>query len=131
MVSLAPDISYCPNNCYHSVPPIALLTVFISNRLAAYLESEPERIKARQEAQRAKLDKLERRLGIDEDGKAREEGSSAGAKRRFDDTEYIEQSKDIVDNVKSAVTAGKPLLFSRFIFRQRPGLTHTRDCLFE
>jgi len=30
----------------------------------------------------------------------------AGKKHRFDDTEYLEQSKDIVDGVKNAVAAG-------------------------
>ena len=79
------------------------------NRLAAYLESEPERLKAQQEEKRAKLEKLERKLGIglDANGSPRGEGPSSGGKRRFDDTEYIEQSRDIVDSVKSAVTAGE------------------------
>ena len=80
------------------------------NRLATYLESEPERKKAQQEAQRAKLERLEKRLGINGKGKdkASAEGDDipVGAKRRFDDTEYLEQSRDIVDNVKNAVAAG-------------------------
>lgn len=79
--------------------------------MAAYLESEPERVKAQQEARRAKLEKLEKRLGLDANGKEKAmdgESSASGAKRRFDDTEYLEQSRDIVDNVKSAVAAGKP-----------------------
>ncbi|PAV16096.1 telomere stability silencing [Pyrrhoderma noxium] len=83
-----------------------LSTIKEAKALAAYLESEPERVKAQQEAQRAKLEKLERQLGIDRKGGEKAEGSSAGVKRRFDDTEYIEQSRDIVDNVKSAVVAG-------------------------
>jgi hypothetical protein len=32
--------------------------------------------------------------------------SSEAKKRRFDDTEYLEQSQEIVDNVKNAVTTG-------------------------
>lgn len=87
-------------------PHIYDISIFRVIRLAAYLESEPERVKAQQEAQRAKLEKLERQLGIDRKGGEKAEGSSAGVKRRFDDTEYIEQSRDIVDNVKSAVVAG-------------------------
>lgn len=34
----------------------------------------------------------------------------AGRKHRFDDTEYLEQSKELVDGVKSAVSIGKSLL---------------------
>lgn len=81
------------------------LIIYIS--LAAYLESEPERKKAQQEAQKAKLERLERKLGIAPGEKGKEkEDSSAGVKRRFDDTEYIEQSREIVDSVKNAVAAG-------------------------
>ena len=86
--------------------------------MAEYLEQEPERKKAATEAQRAKLEALERKLGIDKDA-----GSSSNAdptqvarrKHRFDDTEYLEQSRELVDNVKSAVTAGRPVfLFVAF-----------------
>lgn len=31
----------------------------------------------------------------------------AGGKHRFDDTEYLEQSREIVDNVRSAVASGE------------------------
>ena len=72
-------------------------------RLAEYIESEPLRKKAQQEAQRAKLEALEKKLGI-------APGSSsepvAGKKHRLEDTEYVEQSRDIVENVKSAVSVG-------------------------
>lgn len=79
-------------------------------RLAEYLESEPQRLAAKAEAQRAKLDALEKRLGI-EPGQPRKPGDApvevlAGKKHRFDDTEYLEQSRDLVDNVKSAVSVG-------------------------
>ena len=42
-------------------------------------------------------------MGISKDGE-----SSQNKKRRLDDDEYIEQSKEIVENVKSAVSAGIP-----------------------
>lgn len=68
---------------------------------------------------------MEKRLGIDQ--KPREGSGStspgasgsgsatpaskepevlAGKKHRFEDTEYLEQSKELVDNVKSAVSLG-------------------------
>jgi len=78
-----------------------LSTIKEAKKLAEYIQSEPERKKAVQEAQKAKLDKLERRLGMSAD----EAGPSSGKKRRFDDTEFIEQSRDINDNVRSAVAA--------------------------
>jgi hypothetical protein len=74
-------------------------------RLAEHLEKEPERQKAAQEAKRAKLEALERKLGINGDGVA----DQAGKKHRLDDTEYIEQSREIVDSVKNAVKAGELL----------------------
>ncbi|KAH8118125.1 telomere stability and silencing-domain-containing protein [Phellopilus nigrolimitatus] len=83
-----------------------LSTIKEAKALASYLESEPERKKAQQEAQRVKLEKLERKLGIDGKGKEKADDVSVGVKRRFDDTEYLEQSRDIVENVKSAVLAG-------------------------
>jgi hypothetical protein len=62
------------------------------------------------DAQRAKLEALEKKLGI-EHGEARKQGDVskeilAGKKHRFDDTEYLEQSRELVDNVKSAVSVG-------------------------
>ncbi len=36
--------------------------------------------------------------------------AAAGRKHRLEDTEYIEQSREIVDNVKSAVTVGKSIV---------------------
>jgi len=97
------------------------LTLTMLCRLAEYLESEPERLAARAEAQRAKLEALERKLGIEpSSSKSPEVGSGeparsnaadtsaalAGKKHRFDDTEYIEQSRELTENVKSAVSAG-------------------------
>jgi len=87
-----------------------LSTLKEAKRLAEYLESEPQRLAAKAEAQRAKLDALEKRLGI-EPGQPKKPGEAsvevlAGKKHRFDDTEYLEQSRDLVDNVKSAVSVG-------------------------
>ena len=84
-------------------------------RLAAYLEDEPARKKAAAEAQKAKLEALERKLGISggsNDGGPSSSNSGepevlAGKKHRFDDTEYLETSREIVDGVKSAVSNGK------------------------
>ncbi|KAF7305070.1 Sde2-N-Ubi domain-containing protein [Mycena kentingensis (nom. inval.)] len=86
-----------------------------AKKLVEYLEAEPERVKAKAEAARAKLEALERKLGIEppkKDG-SKEAGSSksgdppvlAGKKHRFDDTEYLEQSQDLVDGVKNAVAS--------------------------
>lgn len=81
-------------------------------RLAEYIESEPARRKAEQEAKKAKLEALEKKLGISKDPDA---STSDGKKRRLEDTEYVEQSQEIVENVKSAVASGK-LLFLVLIF---------------
>ena len=80
----------------------------LSFRLAEYLEQEPARKKAAAEAQRAKLETLERKLGMEGGAGSSSNGGDqvAGRKHRFDDTEYLEQSRELVDNVKSAVTAG-------------------------
>jgi len=78
-------------------------------RLAEYIESEPARKKVEVEAKKAKLEALEKKLGISKDGE-----SSQSRKRRLDDGEYIEQSKEIVENVKSAVSAGNPFLLPLF-----------------
>ncbi|KAH9974831.1 telomere stability and silencing-domain-containing protein [Russula compacta] len=88
-----------------------LSTIKEAKRLAEYLEQEPARKKAAAEAQRAKLEALERKLGIDAEAEAGPSSSGdlaqvAGKKHRFDDTEYLEQSRELVDNVKSAVSAG-------------------------
>jgi len=85
-----------------------LSTVKEAKKLAEYLEGEPARKRAAAEAQKAKLEELERRLGIDgaADPSTAEPDVLAGKKHRFDDTEYLEQSREIVDNVKSAVSAG-------------------------
>ena len=74
-------------------------------RLAAYLENEPERKKAALDAQKAKLAALDKQLGI-KPGGSNEPLPHAGTKRRLDDTEFLEESQTLVDNVKSAVAQG-------------------------
>ena len=44
---------------------------------------------------------MERKLGIDNSGPS---GSKSDKKHRLDDTEYLEQSREIVDGVKNAVS---------------------------
>lgn len=88
-------------------------------RIAEYLEQEPARKKAAAEAQRAKLEALERKLGIEGEGAAG--SSSSGRKHRFDDTEYLEQNRELVDSVKSAVTAGQlPSLHGDIVIHALP-----------
>ncbi|KXN91687.1 Telomere maintenance protein SDE2 [Leucoagaricus sp. SymC.cos] len=87
-----------------------LSTLKEAKKLAEYIESEPQRLKVKAEAQRAKLEALEKKLGI-EHGDARKSGEVSteilsGKKHRFDDTEYLEQSRELADNVKSAVSVG-------------------------
>jgi hypothetical protein len=103
----------------HLNPPSELISSTFC-RLAEYLESEPERLAAKAEAQKAKLQALERKLGIEPSSQSPEIGSGepsrsdatstppvlAGKKHRFDDTEYLEQSRELTENVKSAVSAG-------------------------
>ena len=75
--------------------------------MADYIESEPLRKKAHQEAQRAKLEALEKKLGITPGAGPSTTDPLAGKKHRLEDTEYIEQSRELVDNVKSAVSVGE------------------------
>jgi len=79
-----------------------LSTIKEAKKLAEYIESEPARKKAEQEAKKAKLEALEKKLGISKDPDA---STSDGKKRRLEDTEYIEQSQEIVEGVKSAVAS--------------------------
>ena len=89
-------------------------------RQAELLESAPALKAAAQAADRSRLEAIERQLGIStQDGGG--ETSASGSKRladvdleelarkkhRFEDTEYLEQSREIKDSVRSAVTAGQ------------------------
>jgi len=81
-----------------------LSTVKEAQRLAEHIEGEEGRKKAAADARKEKLEKLERQIkatDVDENGE-----SSSGQKRRLDDTEYVEQSKELVEGVRSAVAAG-------------------------
>ncbi|KAI0833703.1 telomere stability and silencing-domain-containing protein [Trametes gibbosa] len=80
-----------------------LSTIKEAKKLAEYIESEPLRKKAQQEAQRAKLEALEKKLGITP-GSSSSADPLAGKKHRLEDSDYIEQSRDLVENVKSAVS---------------------------
>jgi len=75
--------------------------------LAEYIEKEPERLAAKAEAERVKLETLEKKLGIDPKGTA--SGSTtevaSGRKHRFDDTEFLEESNQLREGVRSAVSA--------------------------
>jgi hypothetical protein len=78
--------------------------------LTDYIESEPQRSAAKAEAQRNELENLERKLGIDSSSSSKPGHPDAPAdvlamKHRFDDTEYLEKSQELKDNVKSAVSA--------------------------
>ena len=82
------------------------------HRLAAYIQHEPDRLAAKAEAQKAKLEDLERKLGIETSSSSTKSSDPnsppdalAGKKHRFDDTEYLEQSRDLKDGVKNAVAA--------------------------
>ena len=77
----------------------------LTTGLAGHIESEPLRKKTQLEAQRTKLEALEKKLGIIPGGSASD--PVAGRKHRLEDNEYIEQSREIVDNVKSAVSVGE------------------------
>ncbi|KAG6854403.1 hypothetical protein C0991_007394 [Blastosporella zonata] len=100
-----------------------LSTIKEAKKLAEYLEGEPERLAAKAAAQKAQLEALERKLGIvpasgstsnSEVGSGEPSRSTtgsdlppvlAGTKHRFDDNEYLEQSKELTEGVKNAVSA--------------------------
>jgi hypothetical protein len=93
------------------------------------LESEPERAAAKAEAQKAKLEALERKLGIQPTTTSPKNGEGsgqpaqvAGKKHRLDDSEYVEETRELIDGVKNAVSAGKyrlPLVISRMLIAFR------------
>jgi Silencing defective 2 N-terminal ubiquitin domain len=83
-----------------------LNTIKEAQHLAAYLESAPEREKAKKQQAKDKLSQLQEEIKRLE----AQEGTSAnteGKKRRFEDTQFLEQSREIVDNVKGAMAAGE------------------------
>lgn len=74
--------------------------------------NEEERKKAQTEAKKAKLEVLEKKIAA----ASGDTESVAGRKHRFDDAEYLEESREIVDNVKSAVSAGLYTSFAALMF---------------
>ncbi|KAJ9108980.1 hypothetical protein QFC21_000303 [Naganishia friedmannii] len=110
-----------------------LSTIKQAKKMAEYVESKEKSQKAVLEAQKAKLQALEKQLGIDIPSTG---GSSIGAasgsgtasatvasgsglkqadvdvtniaqkRHRFDDTQYLETSREINDSVRNAVAAG-------------------------
>ncbi|KIJ66822.1 hypothetical protein HYDPIDRAFT_85488 [Hydnomerulius pinastri MD-312] len=78
-----------------------LSTIKTAKRLVDYMENEEDRKKAAADAKKAKLENLERKIA----SASADPEAVAGKKHRFDDTEYLEESREIVDNVKSAVSA--------------------------
>ncbi|KAI9570635.1 telomere stability and silencing-domain-containing protein [Boletus coccyginus] len=79
-----------------------LSTIKTAKRLVDYMENEEERKKAAAQAKKAKLEILEKKIA----SASVDPESSAGKKHRIDDTEYLEESREIIDNVKSAVSTG-------------------------
>ncbi|KAG1733663.1 telomere stability and silencing-domain-containing protein [Suillus paluster] len=79
-----------------------LSTIKTAKRLADYMGNEDGRKKAQAQAKKAKLETLEKKIAA----ASGDTEAVAGRKHRFDDTEYLEESREIVDNVKSAVSAG-------------------------
>ncbi|KAK4694574.1 replication stress response regulator SDE2, partial [Phenoliferia sp. Uapishka_3] len=70
-----------------------LSTIKEAQKLAAYISAEPDRKAAAAQQAQAKLDELNQEI-------ARLDNTS---KRRLDDHEFVEESRDIVEGVKDAV----------------------------
>jgi hypothetical protein len=90
---------------------------------AELLESAPALRAAAQAAEKAKLEALERQLGLSApDAEAGPSGSKrlaevdleelARKKHRFEDTAFLEESREIKENVKLAVSKGKHIIHS-------------------
>ncbi|KIR37870.1 hypothetical protein I307_03858 [Cryptococcus deuterogattii 99/473] len=90
-------------------------TIKEAQRQAELLESEPALRAQAQAAEKAKLEALERKLGINaaessEDGSKRkiedvDLAELARKKHKFEDNKFLEESREINDNVRSAVSA--------------------------
>ncbi|KAF8181274.1 telomere stability and silencing-domain-containing protein [Pholiota molesta] len=85
-----------------------LSTIKEAKKLADYIEHEPARLAAKAEAERLKLENLERKLGITPSSSSKIPETTAeviaGKKHRFDDTEYLEKSNELKEGVKNAVS---------------------------
>ncbi|OWZ68608.1 hypothetical protein AYX15_00553 [Cryptococcus neoformans] len=90
-------------------------TIKEAQRQAELLESEPALRAQAQAAEKAKLEALERKLGINtaefsEDGSKRkiedvDLAELARKKHKFEDNKFLEESREINDSVRSAVSA--------------------------
>jgi len=84
-----------------------LSTLKEAKKLAEYLESEPQRKKAVADARKAKLVSLERQIEMaGGSGSGKEPEKVAGTKHRFEDTEFLEQTREMTESVRDAVAAG-------------------------
>lgn len=87
-----------------------LSTLKEAKKIAEYMEAEPERKKALVEARKAKLEALERQLGIDPKNPSAPPSdpglSHAGQKRRFEDTKFLQETEELKEGVRDAVAAG-------------------------
>lgn len=90
---------------------LSMRLIYMNYRLADYIEHEPARLAAKAEAERVKLETLERKLGISASTSSSKVDNSvsaevsSGKKHRFDDTEYLEKSNELKEGVKNAVSA--------------------------
>lgn len=95
-----------------------LSTIKEAKKLAEYVASAPEREAAKRDEAKARLAKLQEEIqridggntsGSDKvtSSSANASTSKAGVKRRLDDQKYVEESREMVDNVKNAVAAGE------------------------
>ncbi|KAF9478875.1 hypothetical protein BDN70DRAFT_859350 [Pholiota conissans] len=84
-----------------------LSTIKEAKKLADYIEHEPARLAAKAEAEKLKLENLERKLGITPSSSKNPETTAevlSGKKHRFDDTEYLEKTNELKEGVKNAVS---------------------------
>ncbi|KAG8213154.1 telomere stability and silencing-domain-containing protein [Butyriboletus roseoflavus] len=79
-----------------------LSTIKTAKRLVDYMENEEQRKQAAVEAKMAKLETSQKKIA----SASADPESSTGKKHRFEDTEYLEESQEIIDNVKLAVSTG-------------------------
>lgn len=96
-----------------------------AQRLSEYLESAATRDKAEIQAAKDRLADLERQLGISPGQSGAGPSTQTKAdleevakkRHRFDDHEFLEESREINDNVRNAVSAGEFSVVHLFDFR--------------
>jgi hypothetical protein len=93
-----------------------LSTIKEAKKLAEYVASAPEREAAKRDEAKARLQALQDEIAkmggdslatTDKPGESSTSTTKAGTKRRLDDQKFVEESREMVDTVKSAVAAGK------------------------